>query len=155
MPKVYLETSFFSACASDRKDPKSIARQEESRRWWVQQRVQHDLCFSDEVLRELSDSRFRKREDALALTVGILKLPTTPDVVGLAKILVRERVMPGPAEEGDAFHVATATVHEVEYILSWNVKHLANVNKVKHLREVCRRAGYVPPTIVTPDLLWM
>ena len=63
--------------------------------------------------------------------------------------------MPSPAEEGDALHVAAAAVHAVEYMLSWNVKHLANLNKVKHLREVCRRAGYVPPTIVTPDLLWM
>lgn len=61
----------------------------------------------------------------------------------------------GPHEEGDALHVAAATVHRVEYMLSWNVRHLANLNKVKHLAEVCRRAGYVPPIIVTPDLLWM
>jgi hypothetical protein len=154
MAKVYLETSYFSACVWDRKDAMSLARQQESRLWWVQQRQHHELFLSAEVLAELSDPRFRNRDDALALTLGVTELALNDEVRGLAKILVRERVMPNPAEEGDAVHVAAATVHGVEYLLSWNVKHLANVNKVKHLREVCRRAGYVPPQIVTPDLLW-
>lgn len=154
MAKVYLETSFFSACVWDRKDAKSLVRQDESRRWWVQQRHLHELCLSAEVLRELSEPSFRNKDDALALTAGVVALPLTPDVLGFASVLVRERVMPGPAEEGDSIHVAAATVHAAEYLLSWNVKHLANLNKVKHLREVCRRAGYIPPTILTPDLLW-
>lgn len=154
MAKVYLETSFFSACVWDRNDAKSLARRDESRRWWVQQRRLHELCLSAEVLRELAEPSFRNKDDALALTAGVTELSLNAEVVGFAKILVRERVMPGPAEEGDSIHVAAATVHTVEYLLSWNVKHLANLNKVKHLREVCRRAGYVPPTILTPDLLW-
>jgi hypothetical protein len=155
MAKIYLETSFFSACVWDRNDPKSLVRQEESRLWWVQERHHHELCLSAEVLRELSDPTFANSADALALTSTIVELPVSEEVLGFAKILVRERVMPSPAQEGDAIHVATATVNAVEYILSWNVKHLANINKVRHLREICRRAGYVPPTIVTPDLLWM
>lgn len=61
--------------------------------------------------------------------------------------------MPAPVA-GDAVHVAVACVHGLEYILSWNVRHLANPNKVAHLRAVCTRAGYAPPAIVTPDLLW-
>ena len=155
MATVYLETSFFSACVWDRKDPKSLARQDESRRWWVQQRKHHELCVCAEVLRELSDAKFRNREQALALTAGVRQLQITDDVVGFAKVLVREHVMPGPAEEGDAVHVAAATVYRVEYMLSWNVKHLANIRKVAHLREVSRRAGLIPPAILTPDLLWM
>lgn len=39
-------------------------------------------------------------------------------------------------------------------MLTWNVRHLANPNKLKHLREICRRVGLIPPKIVTPDLLW-
>lgn len=155
MPRVYLETSFFSACVWDRNDPKSLVRQDESRRWWAQQRRHHQLCICAEVLRELSDPMFRNREQALALTAGIDEIAITDDVLSFAKTLVVDRVMPSPAEEGDALHVAAATVHAVEYMLSWNVRHLANLNKVKHLREVCRRAGYIPPIIVTPDLLWM
>jgi hypothetical protein len=72
----------------------------------------------------------------------------------LARILLREKAMPGPEESGDAMHVAVATVHAVDVVLSWNVRHLANRNKTAHLREVCRRVGYVPPEIVTPDAFW-
>ena len=55
---------------------------------------------------------------------------------------------------GDAIHVAVATVYGMDYMLTWNVRHLANVNKTEHLTVICRRVGYVPPRILTPDLLW-
>ena len=154
MARVYLETSFFSACVWDRTDPKSLARQDESRRWWVQQRRLHDLCISAEVIRELSDPTFRNRDDALALTVALASLPLNEEVRGLAKILVREKVMPGPEDTGDAMHVAVATVHQMEYMLTWNVKHLANPNKLTHLRRICRRVGFAVPELLTPEYLW-
>lgn len=154
MARVYLETSFFSACMSGRTDAASVFRRQESQRWWTVQRGVHELSLSAEVLRELSDPVFPQRDGALAMTVGLNLLPLNADVVGLAKILVREQVMPGPESSGDSLHVAAATVHSMEYVLTWNVKHLANLNKVRHLQEVCRRVGYAPPSIVTPDLLW-
>jgi predicted nucleic acid-binding protein len=154
MAKVYLETSFFSACAWDHQDPRSLSRQDESRRWWVQQRRLHELSTSAEVIRELSDPTFRNREQALALTAEVMQLPLTEDVLGLAQVLVRERVMPGPAEYGDAMHVAVSVVHGIDYLLTWNVRHLANPNKLSHLRTVFLRAGYVMPNIVTPEALW-
>jgi hypothetical protein len=154
MARIYLETSFFSACVSGRTDAASIFRKQESQRWWTAQRSVHELSLSAEVLRELSDPAFPQRDLALAMTVGLNLLPIDTDTVGLAKILVREQVMPGPESSGDSLHVAVATVHSMEFILTWNVKHLANLNKVRHLQQVSRRAGYVPPAIVTPDLLW-
>jgi hypothetical protein len=154
MAKVYLETSFFSACVSDRTDVASIFRKQESQRWWALQMTAHAISISAEVVRELSDPRYPQRDPALAMTVSLNLLPINSDVTGLARILVRERVMPGPEGSGDAIHVAYATVYSTEYLLTWNVKHLANMNKVKHLQEVCRRIGYVPPTIITPNLLW-
>lgn len=83
------------------------------------------------------------------------RLDITEEVRGLAKILVGEKVMPGPAEEGDAVHVATAIVHRCDYLLTWNVKHLANPNKLTHLRNVCRRVGFAMPDFVTSEYLWM
>lgn len=64
MAKVYLETSFFSACVWNRQDPRSLAAQSESRRWWAQQRHLHELVMSPEVIRELSDETFESREEA-------------------------------------------------------------------------------------------
>ncbi len=154
MARVYLETSFLSACVTDRQDPKSIYRREESRRWWTSQRKLHALFIATEVARELSDPGFRRREEALALTSEADVLELDDLSRGLAKILVREKAMPGPEGAGDAIHVAVATVHQVDVLLSWNVKHLANRNKVAHVREICRRVGYVPPDILTPDAFW-
>ena len=42
----------------------------------------------------------------------------------------------------------------MEYVLTWNVRHLADANKLEHLRIICRRVGYLPPQMVTPDILW-
>ena len=154
MASVYLETSFFSACVSERTDAASIYRRLRSWEWWDTQRALHDLVISAEVLTELSHPEFRGSAAALAMTAELQLLPLTDDVPGLARILVVAKVMPGPEAAGDALHVAAASVHRVEYMLSWNVRHLANLSKVEHLRVVCRRAGYVPPTIVTPDNLW-
>lgn len=80
-------------------------------------------------------------------------LDINPEVEDFAGLLVAQKVMPAPAISGDALHVATATIHRMQYILSWNVKHLANENKRMHLAVICMRLGLVPPMIVTPDML--
>lgn len=75
------------------------------------------------------------------------------DVRGLARLLVSEKVMPAPVA-GDALHVAVATVYSADFLVSWNVRHLANPNKLDHLATICLRVGLMPPRIVTPELLW-
>ena len=153
MATVYLETSFISACVSDRADPKSVYRRETSLEWWATQRVRHELYVSAEVIRELADPSYPKSQQALDWIADVPLTALTDEVRGLANLLVNERVMPSPPT-GDALHVAAATVFGLDYILSWNVRHLANPNKLRHLRVICLRAGLVPPQIVTPDLLW-
>src|SRR4051812_43890466 len=153
MAQVYLETSFVSACVTDRTDAGSVHRKHVSLDWWSTQRNRHDLHVSDEVVAELSHPDYPHRETALALIAAVPVLPVNPEAVGLARVLVHERVMPAPLA-GDALHVAAATVHTMQYILSWNVRHLANPNKTRHLAVICLRLGFVPPQIVTPDLLW-
>lgn len=113
----------------------------------------HELFISDEVLAELAAPTYPNRRGALGFTVGLEVLPVTTEVLGLAGVPITEKVMPGPLA-GDAVHVASAVFHEMEYVLSWNVKHLANPNKRPHLAKVCLRIGKVPPMIVTPDVLW-
>jgi hypothetical protein len=153
MPLVYLETSFVSACVTSRVDPASIYRRDLSQDWWQTQASRHELAISAEVIVELSRPTFPRSREALAWVAGLPLLDVDDEVRGFAAILVREQVMPAPVA-GDAVHVAVACVHEVDYVLSWNVRHLANPNKLTHLLTVCVRAGYMPPRIVTPDLLW-
>lgn len=153
MAKVYLETSFFSACVSRRTSPKSITWKETSLEWWENQAARHELLISDEVVAELAYPEFAEREAALNMLQGLGVLELTPEVRGLAEVLVREKVMPAPAVSGDAIHVAAAAFHRVDFVLTWNVKHLANANKRTHFATICLRLGLVPPQVVTPDLL--
>ncbi len=153
MASVYLETSFISACVTDRRDATSVHRCGVSRAWWTTQAAQYTRFISLEVLNELDHPKFPRRRQALDLVQGLAVLPITEEVQGLAELLVREKVMPGPIS-GDTIHVALAAVHAVDYLLTWNVRHLANPSKMTHLRIICLRAGLLPPAIVTPELLW-
>lgn len=153
MARVYLETSFFSACVSSRTGELNVGRKASSNLWWETQSKHFELFISPEVVQELSAPEFPQSAAALAMLRGMSVLELTKDVVDLAHIFVNERVMPGPAVAGDALHVAAATLHRMDYLLTWNVRHLANPNKRTHLAIICMRLNLVAPQLVTPDLL--
>jgi predicted nucleic acid-binding protein len=151
--KAYLETSFFSLCVTKRDAPKMLVWKQTSLEWWRTQARLFELFISPEVVRELSSPDFVNRDEALAMIEGLSILDPAPEVDGFAELLVSERVMPAPATTGDALHVAYAAVYGIEYILSWNVAHLANPNKKTHLAVICARANLIAPSVVTPDML--
>ena len=153
MDKVYLETSFFSACVSKRQTAKSAGWRASSLEWWERERRFFDVCISTEVTSELGHADFPEGEEALAMLRGIRILETRAEVQPVASLLVDEKVMPGPAISGDALHVAFAIVHRIDYILTWNIRHLANPNKRVHLGAVCLKLGVPTPQLVTPDML--
>jgi hypothetical protein len=153
MARVYLETSYFSTCVSTRTNAKSIAWRETSLEWWSTQASRHDLFVSDEVVAELAHPDFAQGPAALQMMRGLRLLELNAEVRGLAEILVREKLMPGPAVSGDAIHLAAATAHGMDFVLTWNVQHMANPNKRIHFATLCLRLGLIPPQIVTPDLL--
>ena len=150
MARVYLETSFVSACVSNRTDVVSLYQQDVSLRWWRIERPRHEVIISDEVIAELSDPRYPQSDKALDFVAKVSVLAVTRPMVELAEALVDRKVMPNPVG-GDALHVATAAVSHCRYVLTWNVKHLANPNKVQHLTAVCIEFGLLPPRILRPD----
>lgn len=150
MARVYLETSFVSACVSTRTDVASAYQREASLAWWQSERGRHEVLVSDAVINELSDRRFAGREAALAFVEGIPAISVTPAMTALAELLVQKQAMPRPVG-GDALHVAMATVAGVDYLITWNVKHLANPKKVQHVNAVCLEFALVAPRIMRPD----
>ena len=154
MPRVYFDTSFVSACVSRRDDPMSEYRRRISREWLSQQAAAFECVASAEVIAELDRPEFSQRDEALRLIHPLDLIAVNEESIGVAEVLVREKVMPAPASSGDAVHVAVCSVHAVDYLLSWNVRHLANPRKTRHLQSVCRRLGLLPPTIMTPEALW-
>src|SRR2546421_8183443 len=153
MARVYLETSFVSACVTDRKDAGSVYRREKSLDWWAFEAQRHELFISSEVIDELSHPHFRRRQQALEFIVDLPELVLDQKAKELAKVLIENRVMPGPVG-GDVIHVAVSAVAAIEYIVSWNVRHLANENKTRHLNLICQRHGFIAPRIVTPEMFW-
>jgi len=113
------------------------------------------LFISAEVVRELSSPDFPEevRQPALDMLPGLGAVALDDAVIGFSEILVREKVMPRPALKGDALHLAAATIHRLDYLVTWNQQHLANPNKRTHFAVVCYRMNLPAPQIVTPDLL--
>ena len=85
----------------------------------------------------------------LAALRGIAKLPIDEEVRRLADALVSKGGFPAGAE-ADALHVAVATVHHVDYLLTWNFRHIDNAAKKPVVRSICVAAGYSCPEICTP-----
>lgn len=80
-------------------------------------------------------------------TCSMLDIPETAQQ--LAQRILASRLMPARAT-ADALHVAIAAVHQMDFLLTWNCRHIANAAIVERVRDICREAGYRPPVICTP-----
>ena len=88
----------------------------------------------------------------LAVLNTLPLLRAAPEADSLAEALVRELAIP-PAARRDAGHVAIAAANGVEYLLTWNCRHLANLHQRGRIEQVCRDLGFEPPLIGTPQEL--
>jgi hypothetical protein len=79
-------------------------------------------------------------------------LDATPEAMRLAAALIGAGQIPRQAVV-DATHIAIATVHGVDYLLTWNCSHIANAMMRSGIESICRGAGYEPPILCTPEEL--
>ena len=152
-PKIYIETSIPSyLTAKPSSDVRVTANRAATAEWWEARRPAFELFISEFVLAEvaLGDPEAAKRRlDAIS---GITELEATEEVRVLGKALVSEGAIPATAEI-DAYHIAIAAVNGVDYLLTWNCTHIANAVMRAKIEAVCRRHGYEPPIICTPQEL--
>ncbi len=152
-PKIYIETSIPSyLTAKPSSDVRVAANRAATAEWWEARRSAFELFVSEFVLAEaaLGDPEAAKRR--LEAVSGIAELEATEEVRALGKALVAEGAIPSAAEI-DAYHIAIAAVNGMEYLLTWNCTHIANAVMRAKIESVCRRHGYEPPTICTPQEL--
>jgi hypothetical protein len=151
-PRVYVETtvpSYLTAWPS--RDLVRAAHQQITREWWAR-RGEFALYSSRLVVQECQAGDPQAAADRLAALVDVPLLELTPDAATLAEALVRGVPLPERAA-ADALHIAIAAVHGVDYLLTWNCTHIANVTFRPQIESVCRAAGYAPPLICTPEEL--
>lgn len=149
---VYVETSIISYLTSRAsRNLISAARQQLTQVWW-DNRLKYDLYISEVVSRECAagdpDSA-RKRLDAID---GLAFLRLTTEAIEISKALVARGIIPKKAAE-DALHISIATVHAMDFLLTWNCKHIANPEIQKRIALYLEEQGLFLPFICTPDEL--
>lgn len=152
-PKVYLETtvvSYFTAKPS--RDIITAAHQQITQEWWENRRADFDLFISELVEQEASAGDEDAVQRRSKMLEGLPALQVNQAAVDLARILVNENALPEKST-GDALHVAIATMNAMDYLMTWNMRHLANATIRNAITVICRAHGYEPPVICTPEEL--
>lgn len=126
-----------------------LARQELTRQWWVT-RGEYDLVISALVVEEVSRGDQAAADLRLAALDGVPELEITRDVLELADRLTSEHALPAKAQV-DAMHVAVAAVHGVEFLVTWNCRHIANAMRRGDIERTCEASGFAAPIICTPE----
>ena len=151
--KVYIETSVASyLTARPSRDLVVAAHQDLTFEWWTKRRQQFDLYISELVLREASKgdpAAAARRLDELA---GIPLLPFNDFVEDLARSFVDSGIVPEKAAD-DAMHVAVATSQGMDFLLTWNCRHIANAEVIERLEAACLQLGFLLPALCTPEQL--
>jgi hypothetical protein len=70
----------------------------------------------------------------------------------LAELLIDRKAVPA-SEPRDALHIAIAAANGVQFIATWNFKHILNPHLQAQIAGTCREAGFIPPVICTPEQL--
>ena len=152
-PTIYIETTVVSLLtARTSKHPISAARQALTRTWWETIRPHFDLFISPVVLEEAGkgDSiAAQARLDAMN-EIPVLEAPSQLEDLAreyLAAIQLPERVA------ADAYHVAFAAFHNLDFLLTWNCSHIANGFVRQKIEQINSRNGISTPIICTPEEL--
>jgi hypothetical protein len=153
MESVYIETTILSyLVANPARDIVIAGHQQTTQLWWSTRRAAFDCFISQIVVDEISAGDPNEVQKRLAIAGTLDALSVTTEAEKLTESIMRAGVLPTKAIR-DAAHIAVATVHDVQYLMTWNCKHLANARISKRIAVLCKRAGYEMPTICTPEEL--
>ena len=138
---VYIETTIPSYLTAWRsRDLIMAANQEATRSWWDVARPRYDLYVSQIVLQEAAGGDGSAAERRLSILEGLPELDVSTKAEFLAERLLSGFALPAKAKI-DALHIAISAIHGIEYLLTWNCKHLANGVIIQHLNKIPRLAA--------------
>jgi len=150
--KIYIETSVVSyLTARPSKTIVGAAHQQITLAWW-ETRSQYELLASESVLRECGAGDPDAAQKRLAMLNDIPLLLITEQALNIAESLVQRGTIPSKAAE-DALHIAVATVNQVDYLLTWNCRHIANPEIQRGIAAYLEQIGLFLPFICTPEEL--
>ncbi len=153
LPKVYIETTIPSYLTSrTSRDIITAGHQQITHDWWDRDRANYEMYISQFVLDECSggDAEMARKRLKLLGDLTILEIPD--GATQLAKRLIHDGPLPAKAET-DALHISIAAANAMDYLVTWNMKHIANAAMERAIHQRCRDAGFDPPVICTPEEL--
>jgi len=149
-PRIYIETSVISyLTARASRDIIVAANQQATQEWWRVRRPDFEIYVSQLVIQEASSGDTEAVLKRLEVLENIALLDISEEAIGLAENLIQEKAIPAQAAE-DALHIALAAVNGMDYLVTWNFKHIANAAMRANVELVCRLRDYEPPIICTP-----
>jgi len=146
-PSVYIDTTIPSYYVDT--PPSLEVHIRRTRVWWEEERGYYEVFTSPFVLRELEEGDFPGQSQALALVQRLPLLAPDPAIEDVGRQYIENYLMP-VSDVRDAFHLAFASHYKMDYLVTWNCAHLANVNKRRHIAQINQRLGLFTPVIVTP-----
>lgn len=150
MPRlIYIETTIPSFYFETRAEVEIVARHNWTVEWWDAPDQWAERVTSRVVIEELRRTPEPKRQQCLDLLTNLKILPYTDEVDEIVQTYRQHKVMPQEAS-GDADHLALATFHRCDMLVTWNCQHIANANKFPHIRRINALLGYATPQLVTP-----
>jgi hypothetical protein len=148
-PRIYVETSVISFYHDVRTEPEMIARRDWTQRFWQMAQTDYVLLSSLAVIDELEQGIFTNQQQMIELVNDLPIVPIDENILEIVDTYIDHKVMPGDPR-GDALHLALASYHKCDFLLTWNCKHLANANKFGHIRRINVMLGLYVPLLVTP-----
>jgi len=153
MNTVYIETSILSyLTARPSRDLLAAAHQQITRTWWDEHRKRFEIFVSPLVDQESKRGDPDAAQRRVAALADLLTLEIVEQAYELATAFIAEGALPTSAED-DAMHIALAAVHGMDYLLTWNCRHIDNAETKPIVRSVCATHGYTCPEICTPEEL--
>ena len=150
--RVYVETSVLSyLTARSAKDELTRLHQRLTAAWW-ERRSDWECFLTPTVLGEIGQGDPEAAARRLEKADLLAELPSLPEAYSLADILITRKLMP-EREYADAMHLATAALYKAHYLLTWNQKHLDNLELRFRIEELIRKQGLTPAKVITPDQL--
>jgi hypothetical protein len=149
-PLVYIETTIPSYYCDTR--PALAADIGRTRQWWDEERALYDCFISAVVLDELAAGNYPTQAACLALVAGLPILDVNDEALEVAEVYRVRGLMPR-VPSADAIHLAIASVYRMDYLLTWNCRHLANVNKARRLEELNTHMSLSVPRLITPHVI--
>lgn len=153
-PTVYLETTIPSYLTARPSTNLIVAgKQEITRQWWERRKEKYNLLISQYVLDEASNGDPEAAQKRVHAISDIALLEVDEQIISLAERIMKTGLIPLKADI-DAAHIAVASRHSIDFLLTWNCTHIANAEILVKINHVVSEAGYFLPTICTPDELF-